>query len=451
MIYRVLRAYFRFALKIFYRSIEIEGLANVPTAGPVIFAPNHANGLLDPMFIALAVERPVWLTAKSTLADYPVVGWLMRAGNVVALHRTQDAEKGADPRANLAALATLCERLKDGRAIIIFPEGQSHSDPGLRPFKRGVARLAYDYVAGGNAGGLCIVPVGMWFEDKDGFRSRALIRFGPRIDVGAWRAARPDAPAQKLTAELQTAVDAAAITFADRREALMLAYAAEVAETRGRHPARLGAAGPRLGARAQLVERLRRGYRLLSAAAPAELDPLVDRVADYRRRLRRMGITPGEVYLPLDKARAARFAVREIAVALVGLPFAAWGIATHAVPAAIVAVAARQLAKRNDERATSAVFSALVVFPPWYVIAALWFFGRWPWPLAGAAALATPVCGVAALLWLGRVRAAVRRASTYVRFVRSPALQRGLADEGQGILETLRAYEARLGAGVDAP
>ncbi|MEO8083590.1 MAG: lysophospholipid acyltransferase family protein [Ardenticatenales bacterium] len=447
MIYRVLRAYFRFALKIFYRSIEIEGLADVPAAGPVIFAPNHANGLLDPMFIALAVERPVWLTAKSTLADHPLVGWLMRASNVVALHRTQDAVMGADPRANLAALATLGMRLRDGGAIIIFPEGQSHSDPGLRPFKRGVARLAYDYVAAGNVGGLSIVPVGMWFEDKDGFRSRALIRFGPSVDVGAWRAAQPDAPAQALTAELQAAVDAAAITFTDRREALMLAYAAELAETRGRHPAPLGAAGPRLGARADLVERLRRGYRLLSAAAPAELDPLIDRVADYRRRLRRMGITPGEVYLPLDAPLAARFVVREAAVVLVGLPFALWGIVTHAVPALIVAIAARQLAKRNDERATSAVFSALVAFPPWYVAATVWFFVRWPWMLALAATVATPVCGVAALLWLGRVRAAYRRAATYVRFVRAPELQRSLADEGQGVLETLRGYEARLGEG----
>ncbi len=444
MIYRILRAYFRLALKVFYRSIEVEGLASVPATGPVIFAPNHANGLLDPMFIALAVERPVWLTAKSTLAQHPLVGWLMRAGNVVALHRTQDAGQGADPRANLAALATLGERLKAGRAVIIFPEGQSHNDPGLRPFKRGVARLAYDHVADGNAGGLRIVPVGMWFEDKDGFRSRALVRFGPPIDVGAWRAARPDAPAQALTADLQAAVDGAAVTFADRREALMLAYAAEIAETRGRKPAPLGAAGPRLGDRAQLVERLRRGYRLLSAAAAHELDPLVDRVADYRRQLRRMGITPAEVYLPLDRPLAARFVVREAVVGLAGLPFALWGIVTHALPAALVWLAARLLARKNDQVATSAVFSALVVFPLWYVVTTLFYWLRWSWPPALAATVGTPLCGIAALLWLDRLQAMARRAGTYLRFVRQPELQRALADEGQEILETLRAFEARL-------
>lgn len=443
MVYRLLRAYFRLALKVFYRSVEVEGLDRVPASGAVIFAPNHANALLDPMFIALAVERPVWLTAKSTLAAHPLVGWLMRSANVVALHRTQDAGEGADPRANLAALATLGQRLAAGGAVIIFPEGQSHNDPGLRPFKRGVARLAFDHVARGG-GGLAIVPVGMWFEDKDGFRSRALVRFGPPIDVVTWRAARPDAPAQALTAELQAAVDAAAVTFADRREALMLAYAAEIAETGGLRPARLGAAGPRLGARARLVERLRRGYRLLAAAAPHTLDPFVERVADYRRTLRRTGITPTEVYLPLDARLAARFAVRETAVALAGLPLALWGLATHAVPAAVVAAAALRLARKNDQVATSAVFGALVVFPPWYLVLTAVFWIGLPWPLALAATVLTPPCGAAALLWLGRLADAVRRAATYVRFVRRPALQQALADEGRAILAALREHEARL-------
>ncbi len=448
MIYRLLRGYFRLALKVFYRSVEVEGLDRVPRAGAVVFTPNHANALLDPMFIALAIERPVWLTAKSTLAAHPLVGWLMRAANVVALHRTQDAGEGADPRANLAALATLGQRLLAGGAVIIFPEGQSHNDPGLRPFKRGVARLAFDVVAGGGTS-LAIVPVGMWFEDKDGFRSRALVRFGPPIDVAAWRAARPGAPAQALTAELQAAVDAAAVTFADRREALALAYAAEIAETGGRRPPRLGAAGPRLGARARLVERLRRGYRLLAAAAPAELEPFVERVADYRRRLRRGGITPAEVFLPLDARLALRFAVRETAVALAGLPFALWGLATHAVPAAIVAAAAWRLARKNDQVATSAVFGALVVFPPWYLALAIaaWVWLPWPWALA--ATVLTPPCGAAALLWLGRLADAVRRAATYARFVRRPELQRALVDEGQSILAALRAFEARLDEGGD--
>jgi len=450
VLYRLLRAYFRLALQVFYRSVEVEGLENVPEAGPVLFTPNHANGLLDPMFIALALDRPIWLTAKSTLADNPLVRWLMRAGNVIAFHRMQDVGQGADPRANLAALDAVAERLRAGGAVVIFPEGQSHNDPGLRPFKRGVARLAYDYVAAGNAGGLQIVPVGLWFEDKDAFRTRAWVRFGPPIDAGAWRAARPSAPAQALTAELQAAVDAAAITFADRREVLLLGWAAEIAETGGRAPAPLGREGPRLGVRARLVERLRRGYRLLATAEARDFEPLVDRVAAYRRRLRRLGITPAEVYLPVDAPRAARFVVREVAVGLAGLVPALWGIAAHALPALTIGVVASVLARRNRELPTTVVFTALVVVPVWYAILAVALGLALPWPLALALWLAAPPCGWLALAWLGRVASAVRRAATFLHFVRQPVLQAGLAAEGRAIIEGMRAHEARAAVDVAA-
>lgn len=445
MLYRLLRAYFRTALRVLYRSVEVEGREHVPATGPVIFTPNHPNGLLDPMFIALALERPIWLTAKSTLADNPLLAALMRAGNVIAFHRVQDVGQGADPRANLAALDAVAERLRAGGAVVIFPEGQTHTDPGLRPFKRGVARLAYDYVAAGNAGGLTIVPVGLWFEDKDAFRTRAWVRFGPPIDAGAWRAARPDAPAQALTAELQAAVDAAAVTFADRREVLLLGWAAEIAETGGRAPARLGRAGPLLGDRARLLERLRRGYRLLASAAAEDLAPLVEAVAAYRRRLRRLGIAPAEVYLPIDAPRAARFVVREAAVGLAGLVPALWGIAAHALPAAAVAAIARAMARRNRELPTSVVFTALVVVPAWYALLAAALLAALPWPAALALLGLAPPCGLIALLWLGRMAAALRRAATFVRFVRRPALQEALAAEGRAILERMRALEERAG------
>lgn len=454
MLYRLLRAYFRLALRVFYRSIEVEGREHVPDAGPVLFTPNHPNGLLDPMFIALALDRPIWLTAKSTLASNPLLAALMRAGNVIAFHRVQDVGQGADPRANLAALDAVADRLRAGGAVVIFPEGQTHSDPGLRPFKRGVARLAYDYVADGNDGGLEIVPVGLWFEDKNAFRTRAWLRFGPPIDAGAWRAARPAAPAQALTADLQAAVDAAAVTFADRREALLLGWAAEIAETGGRAPARIGREAPGLGDRARLVERLRRGFRLLAVAGGAELEPFVDEVADYRRRLRRLGIAPAEVYLPVDAPRAARFVVREVAIALAGLVPALWGIAAHAVPVAAIAGIAAALARRNRELPTSVVFTALVVMPCWYAALAVGLGLALPWPLALGLWLAAPPCGLIALAWLGRVAAAIRRATTFVRFVRRPALQAELAARGRSILDRMRALEAELAehaAAVEVP
>ena len=48
---RPITAFFRFCLRVFFRRIEILGLERVPVDDSVIFAVNHPNGLVDPLFL----------------------------------------------------------------------------------------------------------------------------------------------------------------------------------------------------------------------------------------------------------------------------------------------------------------------------------------------------------------------------------------------------------------
>jgi glycerol-3-phosphate O-acyltransferase/dihydroxyacetone phosphate acyltransferase len=75
------------------------------------------------------------------------------------------------------------EELQTGGCIGIFPEGGSHDRPSLLPLKPGVALIALGALAQSPDLGLTIIPCGMNYFSPNKFRSRAVIEFGPPIQV----------------------------------------------------------------------------------------------------------------------------------------------------------------------------------------------------------------------------------------------------------------------------
>ncbi|KAL6717596.1 Glycerol-3-phosphate/dihydroxyacetone phosphate acyltransferase [Lecanora helva] len=75
------------------------------------------------------------------------------------------------------------ERLQAGGCVGIFPEGGSHDRTELLPLKAGVAIMALGSLAANPESGLKIVPCGMNYFHAHKFRSRAVVEFGPPIEV----------------------------------------------------------------------------------------------------------------------------------------------------------------------------------------------------------------------------------------------------------------------------
>ena len=70
---RLITAALRTVVRIFFRRIEIAGDAQLE--GPVIFAVNHPNALIDPLFLLCFVPRPVSFLAKAPLFRMPIIGY----------------------------------------------------------------------------------------------------------------------------------------------------------------------------------------------------------------------------------------------------------------------------------------------------------------------------------------------------------------------------------------
>ena len=100
----------------------------VPKSGPVIIASNHAS-FLDPPLVGCGLKRDINFLARESLFRFPGVGALLRSWNAVPVDREGGGARG---------LKAILNRLHDGGAIILFPEGTRTLDGKLQPARSGI-------------------------------------------------------------------------------------------------------------------------------------------------------------------------------------------------------------------------------------------------------------------------------------------------------------------------
>lgn len=218
MMYRLLRLLFRASLGAFFRRIEVRGSHHLRARGPVLIVANHVNALVDPLLILTRCRRRVTVTAKSTLRRNPLLAVVIRGLGAIEFHRAKDVAPASARSANRDAIEACVARLGAGGCVVVFPEGESHSEPRMHPFHGGAARIALAFTMRHPSTPLTVVPAAIHFERKERFRSTAGIVLGESIDVAAWCRAHPDGHPRALTSVMESRVRELVATEAMPRE-----------------------------------------------------------------------------------------------------------------------------------------------------------------------------------------------------------------------------------------
>jgi 1-acyl-sn-glycerol-3-phosphate acyltransferase len=178
------------------------GQENLPPTGGVIIAANHLSHF-DPLVIAHYVYKagrwPRFL-AKASIFRVPIVGFLLRKTQQIPVERgSVDAVKSLD---------TLVDAIREGGAVIIYPEGTTTREPGLWPMrgKTGAARLAL-------ATGAPVVPMATdgaqaVFDPRVKrlrlrWRAPVCVRVGKPVDLSRWAG---EIPTREVLDEMTDAI-----------------------------------------------------------------------------------------------------------------------------------------------------------------------------------------------------------------------------------------------------
>ena len=75
---------------VFYSEICIINPENVPAKGPVIFAPNHQNALMDALAILLLVDKQPVFMARADIFKKKTVGKILNFLKIIPVFRIRD-------------------------------------------------------------------------------------------------------------------------------------------------------------------------------------------------------------------------------------------------------------------------------------------------------------------------------------------------------------------------
>ncbi|MBI3584141.1 MAG: 1-acyl-sn-glycerol-3-phosphate acyltransferase [Nitrospinae bacterium] len=115
--------------------VEVSGIENILKGRPQIFVSNH-QGMYD--IFVLEGYLPVnflWI-AKESLFKIPIIGWTMRRAGYIGINRTS-------PKKFLKSLGKAVDEIRNGKSIIIFPEGTRTRDGNVGRFKKGSLFLIF--------------------------------------------------------------------------------------------------------------------------------------------------------------------------------------------------------------------------------------------------------------------------------------------------------------------
>ena len=387
----------RLLVDLFYRRVEVTGLDNVPGQGPVLFVANHFNGLVDPMLILRVVPRPVVFVAKSTLWRIPVLRSLLDLLGCVPVVRKREAgEDGASmgEERNRASFEKLAEVLERDGAILIFPEGRSHSDPRLSEMRTGAARILLL-----SRKSPVVVPIGLWFTKKEEFRSEVLVRIGPPV------APPEERSVEAWTEAIERALLGVTLNADDWEDHEVVAAVDALYGQRIRKDFLEGEErkGGELSGSFQVRQALLAARAVLEKVEPGAVASLARRVRAFIHLLRKIGLSSGALENPPPARVILWNTLKALLLVLFGFPVAVLGVAAWYVPYRLCGVLANRvpgIARERDQIALYKLGAGVVLFPLTYALEVLFILGFLgpSWATAGAVAL--PFAGVLSLRYL---------------------------------------------------
>lgn len=156
--YEMLRWVVLFVFALLAR-VSVRGRYNIPKRGPYIIASNHLSWTDIPLVAAYIPGKVVYMAKEETF--YSKAGWLVRFLGAFPVKRGE---------ADRQSMRTADEQLKNGKVLVIFPEGTRSKTRTLAQGHAGLGMIAL-------RSAVPVIPVAIWGSEH------ALKKFGARVTI----------------------------------------------------------------------------------------------------------------------------------------------------------------------------------------------------------------------------------------------------------------------------
>ena len=355
---------------LFYKKIEVSGAHQLDNNRPVILCANHSNALADAVLLQYTSKRLIHPLARSGLFKNPILKIILSVWQAVPVYRKQDSDEGAVD--NDAMFSKAYEMLANNEVLMIFPEGQSHSDLHLRQIKTGISRIALGYKEKYNEFPL-IIPVGLNFTNTIKFRSNVYIKFGDPLEISENLVVSNKQDIKDLTQDIMNAMKDLVLEVDEIEDLLFVQQVERFFSLRHKK------------SRERNLSQKFKSHKLLLSVHDYLHHEVPDKIKSFKVHLRhfnrlcyRLGISDYNLSVRYNSQVVRRFILRSLFMILIMFPIGLLGFINSFMPYLLTKLSTKLLSKGKDQYDTTKILTGTLFFGLFWFIQARFvyeFFG----------------------------------------------------------------------------
>ena len=166
----------KIGLFFYSKKTTVLGRKNIPKKGAVLFAVNHPNGLVDPLYVTTTNSRQNHFLVRAASFKNPMVKKILESLYLMPIYRIRD---GIQQLANNQEIFEKCYNiLEKGETLMIFPEGSHDKKRSIRPLSKGFTRIVSGALEKHPDLDIQVVPVGITYQHPSDFPTKVCINYG---------------------------------------------------------------------------------------------------------------------------------------------------------------------------------------------------------------------------------------------------------------------------------
>jgi len=451
MFYQIIRFLFRITNKFYFRTLQVNGLENIPKNGPVFLAANHPSAFMDPLVIATISNRPLFILGKGVLFQNPLLKWLLPHLNIIPIFRSHETP-GLTSK-NKDVFTQCYKHFEKGGAILAFPEGISLTERKIKKIQSGTARICLGAEAGNNFSlDVKIVTIGLNFSDPHKFQSDLYINIDKPIHVSDYYELHKHdtfKSAHALTDEIRKRLEAQVVAIQDADVDKFVAnietiFKAQILEDLGH--------SPKVMAHDHYVTKsISDSVHYFLEREPQRVEALKNKINSYLEKLDNLSLDD-KLIKGVEKTKPVFDTILSLIFLSLGLPFFIYGFLNNFLPFRIPFWCARAISKRPEFHGSIAYTTGTFTFLIFYSLQ-IWLVSKYvsDWRLVLGYALSLPISGLLAFYYYKRFNSIRGSWKIFSLFYKKTTLITSLITEREVIITELEKARKEFVAWRDAP